>query len=226
MGDNKTPASGGGAGVRDERYDEYFKWKGDRTAKGFIGYIKNVRGVIKLSHSGILKDAGIAESLARSNPIIKDDLEGMDRKLVMIGHIPDPDQQHTPDTLSAAFDEPDNSPEDDPIVGRALVDEVDQPVFRSDVDWDYPRLELGYAIICHKVQGSQFPKVIVPIMNSLGTDDKITCPILDMAWPCTAITRAEHEAILVGQACRRKVRRDGPPLGHKDRWIKDLRGDK
>jgi exodeoxyribonuclease V alpha subunit len=101
-------------------------------------------------------------------------------------------------TLTAAFDEPDDSPDDDPIVGRTLVDGVDQPVFLSDVEWDDPRLELGYAITCHKAQGSQFPKVIVPIMNSLDAKGEITCPILDMTWIYTAITRAEHEVILVG----------------------------
>lgn len=101
-------------------------------------------------------------------------------------------------TLTDAFDEPEDPPDDDPIVGRALVDGVDQPVFRSDVEWDEPGLELGYAITCHKAQGSQFPKVIVPIMNSLDADGKITCPILDMTWLYTAITRTEHEVILVG----------------------------
>ncbi|GFO62117.1 ATP-dependent RecD-like DNA helicase [Geomonas paludis] len=101
-------------------------------------------------------------------------------------------------TLTAAFDEPEDSPDDDAVVGRALVDGVDQPIYRSDVEWDEERLELGYAITCHKAQGSQFPKVIVPIMNSLNTDGEITCPILDMTWIYTAVTRAEHEVILVG----------------------------
>jgi exodeoxyribonuclease V alpha subunit len=101
-------------------------------------------------------------------------------------------------TLIAAFDEPEDPPDDDPVVARALVDGVDQPVFRSDVEWDEERLELGYAITCHKAQGSQFPKVIVPILNSLDANGKITCPILDMTWIYTAITRAEQEVILVG----------------------------
>lgn len=101
-------------------------------------------------------------------------------------------------TLTAVFDEPEDSPDDDPIVGRALVDGVDQPVFLSDVNWDEPGIELGYAITCHKAQGSQFPKVIVPIMNSLDVDGRITCPILDLTWLYTAITRAEYEVILVG----------------------------
>ncbi len=97
-----------------------------------------------------------------------------------------------------AFDEPFESPDEDPVVGRALVDDVDQPIYRSDVDWDDPGLALGYAITCHKAQGSQFPKVIVPVKNSLDSDGNIKCPILDMTWLYTAITRAEHEIILVG----------------------------
>jgi len=100
--------------------------------------------------------------------------------------------------VTAAFDEPLDSTDDNPIVGRALVDDVDQPIYKSDVDWDDPGLALGYAITCHKGQGSQFPRVIVPIKNSIAADGSIKCPILDMTWLYTAITRAEHEVILVG----------------------------
>lgn len=82
------------SGARDERYDEYLLWVGSRSAEDFVGYIKNVRGVIKLSHSGILKDAGISESLARSNPHIKQHLVDMEKDLVKLGHIPDPAKQN------------------------------------------------------------------------------------------------------------------------------------
>ena len=50
----------------------------------------------------------------------------------------------------------------------------------------------GYAISLHKAQGSQFPRVIVPITSS---------KMLDRNWIYTAITRAEIELHLVGPAC-------------------------
>jgi len=49
----------------------------------------------------------------------------------------------------------------------------------------------GYAISLHKAQGSQFPRIIVPITNS---------KMLDRNWVYTAITRAEVELHLVGAA--------------------------
>lgn len=106
--------------------------------------------------------------------------------------------------VNSAFDEPFDSTDDNPIVGRALVDDVDQPIYKSDVDWDDPGLALGYAITCHKAQGSQFPRIIVPIKNSLDQDGNIKCPILDMTWFYTAVTRAEHEVILVGHKATAK----------------------
>jgi len=83
----KLPVSGG-SGARDERAEEYSIWKGDRTSIDFKGYIRNVRGIVKLSHSGILKDAGIADSLARSNPYIRKDLESMEEDLRKLGLLP------------------------------------------------------------------------------------------------------------------------------------------
>ncbi len=102
MKSRKLPISGG-QGARDERADEYFTWKGERTAEDFVGYIKNVRGTIKLSHSGILKDASISESLARSNPFIKGDLLDMEKKLREQGHLPS-------DKKSPNETTPDNKP--------------------------------------------------------------------------------------------------------------------
>ncbi|NRP10377.1 MULTISPECIES: AAA family ATPase [unclassified Marinobacterium] len=52
-------------------------------------------------------------------------------------------------------------------------------------------MQLGYAITLHKAQGSQFPRIIVVLQ-----DGRIT----DRAWLYTAITRAEHEVHIVGQA--------------------------
>jgi exodeoxyribonuclease V alpha subunit len=52
-------------------------------------------------------------------------------------------------------------------------------------------MELGYAITLHKAQGSQFPRIIVAI--KMGR-------ISDRAWLYTAVTRAEAEIHIVGQA--------------------------
>lgn len=77
--------------VRDERAEEYFTWKGTRTAVDFLGYVKNVRGTTKLSHSGVLKDAGISGSLARSNPFIQKDLLLIEGQLREKGYLPQTD---------------------------------------------------------------------------------------------------------------------------------------
>jgi len=94
---NNCPA--GGNSPRDERAEDYFTWKGGRTSVDFKGYIKNVRGVVKLSHSGILKDAAIADSLARSNPFIRKDLEAMEVELRELGLLPPKDRMQ--DSLEA-----------------------------------------------------------------------------------------------------------------------------
>ena len=133
MGKQKS-LSAGGSGTRDERYDEYLLWVGGRTAEDFLGYVKNVRGVIKLSHSGILKDAGISESLARSNPHIKDHLEGMESELVELGHIPAPVDQDTPDTSDTP--EKDNKPTKPSRSARdkRRIEELEQEVARLKLE--------------------------------------------------------------------------------------------
>ncbi len=50
-------------------------------------------------------------------------------------------------------------------------------------------LNLAYAITCHKAQGSQAPAIIVPLYRSI---------VLDTSWLYTAVTRAEHQVVLVG----------------------------
>jgi exodeoxyribonuclease V alpha subunit len=54
---------------------------------------------------------------------------------------------------------------------------------------DLMDLTLAHAITCHKLQGSQAARVVVPIYESR---------VLDPSWVYTAITRAEHQVILVG----------------------------
>jgi exodeoxyribonuclease V alpha subunit len=50
-------------------------------------------------------------------------------------------------------------------------------------------LELAYAITCHKAQGSQFPKVVIPVTSSR---------LLDRSLLLTAVSRAQHRVVLVG----------------------------
>ena len=50
-------------------------------------------------------------------------------------------------------------------------------------------LELGYAITVHKAQGSQWPRIIVPMSGNR---------LLDRTLIYTAVTRAQHQVILVG----------------------------
>ena len=63
------------------------------------------------------------------------------------------------------------------------VIEVDQPILDC--------MELGYAITLHKAQGSQFPRIIIAFQKGR---------IVDRAWLYTAITRAENEVHIVGNA--------------------------
>jgi len=77
-------------------------------------------------------------------------------------------------------------------------------VVRADqelvVDWDdegekvmNPALlgdmDLAYAITTHKAQGSQFPRVVIPVYRS---------KILDRTLLYTAVTRAQSQVVLVG----------------------------
>jgi exodeoxyribonuclease V alpha subunit len=54
---------------------------------------------------------------------------------------------------------------------------------------DISTLEWGYAITCHKAQGSQFKRVIVPI---------VTKTLLDRTWIYTALTRGVEQVVFVG----------------------------
>lgn len=51
-------------------------------------------------------------------------------------------------------------------------------------------LALAYAVTCHKCQGSQVTRTIVPIYRSM---------VLDPSWLYTAVTRAERQVVLVGE---------------------------
>lgn len=106
--------------------------------------------------------------------------------------------------LVEVYDEP--RPLDDGARGEVAIGMADWegrriPLRISDLDW----LELGYAISIHKAQGSQFPRVIVPILPGR---------LLDRTLIYTACTRAESQIILVGdvQAMRKAV--EAVPRAH------------
>ena len=79
-------------------------------------------------------------------------------------------------------------------VGEAIIEGTFHYILESDID----HLDHAYAITVHKAQGSQFPRVIVPIRKSR---------VLDRTFIYTAITRAQTQVILVGdvQAAQRAV---------------------
>ena len=50
-------------------------------------------------------------------------------------------------------------------------------------------MDIAYAITTHKAQGSQFPRVVIPVYRSR---------ILDRTLLYTAVTRAQLQVVLVG----------------------------
>lgn len=76
--------------------------------------------------------------------------------------------------------------------------EWDDGVRRPIVEEMLDDLELGYAITVHKAQGSQWPRVIVPVTGNR---------LLDRTLIYTAVTRAQRQVILAGdeQAARKAV---------------------
>ncbi|NDV13812.1 ATP-dependent DNA helicase [Crenobacter caeni] len=65
-----------------------------------------------------------------------------------------------------------------------------------------PHLELAYAITIHKAQGSQFPRIIVPVRHAR---------LLDRTLLYTAITRAQQQVILVGDVAAARNAVEAPP---------------
>lgn len=62
--------------------------------------------------------------------------------------------------------------------------------------------ELGYAVTCHKAQGSQFPAVIVPVTPNR---------LLDRALLLTAVSRAQARVVLVGDRAAFSAAVAAPP---------------
>lgn len=101
-------------------------------------------------------------------------------------------------TIVEALDAPPSFEEGQaPVVGMALIEDVEVPILLTDVFGD-PILDHGYAVTCHKAQGSQFPRVIVPVHRQVDRYGGLKSRILDLTWVYTALTRAECEVIFVG----------------------------
>ena len=90
-------------------------------------------------------------------------------------------------------------------------------VIRTDpelvVDWDeegektmdlawIKNMVHAYALTCHKAQGSEFPKVIVPIHRSR---------LMDRTLLYTAVTRAQYQVVLVGDRSAYEAAIQNPP---------------
>lgn len=81
-------------------------------------------------------------------------------------------------------------------------DGVRRPVYEEMLD----DLELGFAVTIHKAQGSQWSRVLIPVSRARN---------LDRSMIYTAITRAQHHAILVGQTPTMVSAVSEPPKSHE-----------
>jgi len=73
-------------------------------------------------------------------------------------------------------------------------------------DEDFHRLDLAYAITVHKAQGSQFKRVIVPIVKTR---------LLDRTLIYTAATRGMEQVVFVGDRDAFDAAVTGPPRSHE-----------
>jgi len=80
--------------------------------------------------------------------------------------------------------------------------EWDDGISRPLVEAMLDDVELGYAITVHKAQGSQWPRVIVPLTGRR---------LLDRTLVYTAVTRAQTQVILVGDAAAAKAAVESAP---------------
>jgi len=98
----------------------------------------------------------------------------------------------------------------EPTLGWVLWDDgVSRPVVEAMLD----DLELGYAITVHKAQGSQWPRVIVPLTGHR---------LLDRTLVYTAITRAQTQVLIVGDEAAAKAAVESPPRVHARQVALDL----
>lgn len=100
----------------------------------------------------------------------------------------------------------------EPIQELAWVewdDGIRRPITRDMLD----DIELGYAVTVHKAQGSQWPRVIIPVSAS---------KLLDRTLLYTAVTRAQTQVILVGDADAARRAAVAPPKAHERNVALDL----
>lgn len=90
-------------------------------------------------------------------------------------------------------------PEPGRILGRIRWDDGEARDLTAAL---LPNLELAYAITIHKAQGSQFPRIIIPVRKSR---------LLDRTLLYTAVTRAQRQVILVGDVEAAKAAVESPP---------------
>lgn len=88
-------------------------------------------------------------------------------------------------------------------------DGVRRPIVEEMLD----DLELGYAITVHKAQGSQWPRVIVPLTGHR---------LLDRNLVYTAVTRAQRQVLLVGDEAAAKAAVEGRPRAQSRHMALDL----
>lgn len=83
--------------------------------------------------------------------------------------------------------------------------EWDDGVLRALTDDMLEDIELGRAVTVHKAQGSQWPRIIVPVTDSR---------LLDRTLLYTAITRAQVQVLLVGNIDAARLAVLAPPKAH------------
>jgi exodeoxyribonuclease V alpha subunit len=88
-------------------------------------------------------------------------------------------------------------------------DGVRRPIVEEMLD----DLELGYAITVHKAQGSQWPRVIVPLTGHR---------LLDRTLVYTAVTRAQRQVLLVGDNDAARAAVEGLPRAQSRQVALDL----
>lgn len=104
----------------------------------------------------------------------------------------------------------------------SLGDGTEQPL--AWIEWDdgirrpltvdmLEDVELGFAVTVHKAQGSQWPRIIVPITDSR---------LLDRTLLYTAITRAQRQILLVGDVEAARLATLAPPRASERKVALDL----
>jgi len=92
--------------------------------------------------------------------------------------------------------------EETPIMRTAIGEATFENVQHFLLDTDVDLIAYAYALTVHKSQGSQFKRVIVPVRKSR---------VLDRTFVYTAVTRAQVQVILVGDADAARKAIELPP---------------